>query len=113
MADVKQVLRDLNIESEGSKSPDGSYVIDIPDVDTFSKYYSILDKNKEVEELVDTSLLTLHDIRLSYLYKEFMITLISDNDQDSYKIVIKPLSQKQIAELGDEEDEEEEETEDD
>ena len=105
---VEQALKEIgiNLGSKPSKSTDGSYVVDIPNIDVFAKYYSLLDRNADVQEEVETSLLTLHDIRLSYLYKEMLITLMSDNDQDLYKMVIKPLTQAQLAQYAEEDEDE-------
>ena len=109
MSNIENILNELGIKEKYSRSSDGSIVIDIPNVDEFGRYYSKLDKNKDVEELSDTSLLTIHDIRLSYLYKDTLITLLSDNDQDLYQLVIKPLIESQLAKYNDDEEEEEEE----
>lgn len=93
---IEQLLRNLGITQTATKSKNGTYVIDIADMDEFGRYYSLLDRNKEVEEISDTSLLTIHNISLDYLYKKYQLSLISDNDQDSYRLVIIPLSDKDL-----------------
>lgn len=100
MADIKQILKELKVpESEISKSFDNSYVVDIADMDEFGKYYSALDNNRDVAEMTENSLLTLHGISLNYLYKNYQVSLISDNDQDTYKMVITSLSKKDIEKI--------------
>ena len=112
MDDIKTILSELGINHEATKSKDGTYVIDVEDMDEFGKYYSLLDRNDEVEELDETSLMTIHNISLNYLYKNYQFSLISDNDQDSYKLVITLLSKEQIAKIEAEAEEDEENTED-
>lgn len=100
MADIKQILKELKVpESEISKSFDNSYVVDIADMDEFGKYYSALDNNRDVAEMTENSLLTLHGISLNYLYKNYQVSLISDNDQDTYKMVITSLSRQDIEKI--------------
>lgn len=85
---MESVLRKLNIYLEGSYSKDGSYVVDIYDSDDFGRIYSLLDNNKNVEELNDNSLLNQHSANISYLYDDYQLTLIADFDEDLYKLVV-------------------------
>ena len=68
MTDIKPILRELNIYDEATKASNNAYVIDIPNADEFGKYYSLLDKNKKVRELSDTSVMTIHNIIINYIY---------------------------------------------
>ncbi len=85
---MEKLLRELNIYLEGSYSKDGSYVVDIYDSDDFGRVYSLLDNNKNVEELDDSSLLNQHSANISYLYDDYQLTLIADFDEDLYKLVV-------------------------
>ena len=85
---IKDVLNDLNIRFDGDFSRDGSYVVDLFDSDQFGKVYSILDKNKDVENLEDSSSLTVHSANISYLYDDYQLNLIADFDENLYKLVI-------------------------
>lgn len=85
---MESVLRELDIYLEGSYSKDGSYVIDIYDSDDFGRIYSLLDNNKNVEELDDSSLLNQHSANISYLYDDYQLTLVADFDEDLYKLVV-------------------------
>ena len=109
MKDIKPLLRELNIYDEAVKSSNNSYVIDLVDSEEFGKYYSLLDKNPKVTELSDTSLITLHDIVINYIYKNYQLSLLSDDDQNNYRLVITELSKRDMSKI----DNEEEETEDD
>jgi hypothetical protein len=85
---VEKLLRELNIYLEGSYSKDGSYIVDIYDSDDFGRIYSLLDNNRNVEELESSSLLNTHSANISYLYDDYQLTLIADFDEDLYKLVI-------------------------
>lgn len=85
---IKDALNDLNIRFDGEFSRDGSYVVDLFDSDQFGKVYSILDKNKDVESMEDSSSLTVHSANISYLYGDYQLNLIADFDENLYKLVI-------------------------
>ena len=84
---IRKVLQELGIEERGNYSKDDSYVIDLPDSDTFGKIYSKLDKNDDVEYLEDNSLLTVNNASMYYRYDDVQITLIADFLNDEYKVV--------------------------
>ena len=86
--EVKDVLDDLGIKASIQKSTGNAYVIDLSDSDDFGRYYSLLEKADGVEELSESSLLTLHNASLAYVYNDYQLTLIADYDQDTYKLVI-------------------------
>ena len=104
MKDIKPLLRELNIYDEAIETNNNAYVIDISNSDEFGKYYSLLDKNSKVKELTETSVVTLHNIIINYLYKNYQISLISDDDQNSYRLVITQLSKRDLEEIDDEEE---------
>ena len=85
---IRDVLRDLGIAFDGEYSKDGSYIIDLYDSDQFGKIYSLLEKNKDVENLEDLSTLTIHNSNIAYLYDDYELNLIADFDQNLYKLVI-------------------------
>lgn len=103
MEDVKSILRKFNLVGEPVKSGN-SYVVDIPNMEEFGKFYSALDNSRDVEELTENSLLTLHDISLNYLYKNYQISLLADNDQDTYRMVITELSRSDLEKIEAEDD---------
>ena len=85
---VKDVLRKIGIVFDGEYSKDGSYVIDLFDSNQYGKVFSLLDKNPDVEDLEDSSTLTLNNANISYLYDDYQLNLIADFDQDLYKLVV-------------------------
>ena len=86
---IEQLIKKLGIDKVGEYSKDNSYVIDLDSSEDFGKMYSILDRNEELEYLEDYSLLTVDNSSLLYNYNDaFQIALISDFNNDSYKIVV-------------------------
>lgn len=86
---IEQLIKKLGINKVGEYSKDNSYVIDLDSSEDFGKMYSILDRNEELEYLEDYSLLTVDNSSLLYNYNDaFQIALISDFNNDSYKIVV-------------------------
>lgn len=85
---MESLLRKLNIYLDGSYSKDGSYIVDIYDSDDFGRIYSLLDNNKDVEELADSSSINMHNANVTYIYDDYQLALIADFDEDLYKLVI-------------------------
>lgn len=85
---MEDALRQLGITKEGTYSRDGSYVISLDNSDEFSRYYSRLDNNDDVEELSDSSQLTLHDANVIYKYGEYQLSLQGNFDTDEYKLAM-------------------------
>lgn len=85
---MESVLRELNIYLDGDYAKDGSFVVDIYDSDDFGRIYSLLDNNKDVEELSESSLLNQRSANVLYLYDDYQITLVADFDEDLYKLVV-------------------------
>ncbi len=86
---MEEFLRGLGITEKGSTTEDGSYVIDIPDSNTYGKYLSKLDRSTEVEEDTESSQVTEDVGSIQYVNDDFTITLLSDFDQDTYKLTIR------------------------
>lgn len=86
---ITDILDELGINSRGTYSRDGSYVIDLEDnSNAFGKVYSILDKNAEADDMEENTLLTVDNASMYYRYKGFMINIIADFRNDHYKVVI-------------------------
>lgn len=101
---MEEVLVELGINKPGEYGRNNTYVVDIDNSDEFGKIYSILDKNDEVEQNEENSLLTLHNASIYYLYGEYQINLIGDFDANQYRLVLTEL----VEEIAEEEIEEEE-----
>ena len=85
---MNDLLREFGLALEGEYTKDGSYIVDIYDSNEFGRVYSALENGKNVEELYDNSLLTVHNASISYLYGDYQLNLIADFDEELYKLVI-------------------------
>lgn len=88
---MEELLRKLNIYDKPVKSKDNTYVIDIMDSDDYARYYSKLDKSEELEELDDSSQITLDNSSIQYesIDGRFNLTLLADFEGDKYSLVIR------------------------
>lgn len=85
---MNEVLKELGIFEDGEYTNSGAYEVTIDDSDTYGKYYSKLNKNPDVEEMEDNALLTFNEGRVLYRYKEYLLDLQGDFNNDIYKLVI-------------------------
>lgn len=84
---MEELLKSIGIEAKGEYTKNGSYVVDIKDYDEYGKYYSLLEKS-ELEEVQDTSQITLHTTNVTYANDDYQVVLQADLDEDLYKIVV-------------------------
>ena len=90
---MKNMLNEIGIYADGEFNKNGAYVIDIEDFEQFGKYYSLIDKHTDTEELSDSTISTIHNISCLYTYKdEFQLNLLADFDNDEYKLVVMNIS---------------------
>ena len=89
---MEEFLKSLGIKEKGHSSDNKSYVVDIANSDTWGKYYSILSKSEELDELEESSLLTSHNASITFAYESedanYQLNLIADYDNDAYKLVV-------------------------
>ena len=85
---MEELLKKIGITNKGEYTKDGSYVVDIIDYDTYGKFYSLLEKSDLVEEVQDTSQITLHTTNVTYASEDYQVVLQADLDEDLYKLVV-------------------------
>lgn len=88
---IERILDDLEIYYDGVWGKNSSYVIDLLNDQEWGKIYSILETNDDMEELEESTLLTVHNANLIYEYKgEYQFILSADFDNnDSYRLTIR------------------------
>jgi hypothetical protein len=86
---MKELLSKLGLSETGDYGKDNVYTVDLKDSDEYGKVYSKLDKSEEFYEIEDSSLLTIHNSSIVYENDKYEVILISDFDQDTYKLTIK------------------------
>ena len=84
---MEELLKSIGITDKGEYSKTGSYVLDIPTYDDYSKYYSLLEKS-DFNEVQDTAQITFHTTNVTYDAGEYQIVLQADLDEDIYKLVV-------------------------
>jgi hypothetical protein len=86
---LEKFLSSIGIDQVGHYTKSNVYIIDIEDSDEYGKIYSRLDKCEELVEDEDSSTLTIHTSNIVFESEDYQFTLISDFDQDTYKLVCK------------------------
>ena len=84
---MEELLKTVGIDAPGEYTEDGNYVVDIVDYDQYGRYFNILEKS-ELEEVPDTSQLTIHTTNITFANDDYQITLQADLDEDLYKLVV-------------------------
>ena len=88
---LEELLNELKINSRGSYSQDGSYVIDITNSDKWGAFYQRLEDTDLLDLQEESSLLTEEEASLMYTNDDFVFTLMADFNENIYKLVIKEL----------------------
>ena len=84
---MDELLSKIGITAKGEYSKTGAYVVDIKDYDEYSKYFSLLEKS-ELEEVQDTSQITIHTTNVTFASDDYQVVLQADLDEDMYKLVV-------------------------
>lgn len=85
---MEELLSKIGITETGEYTKNGAYVVDIRDYDEYSKYFSLLEKSEDLEEVQDTAQITIHTTNVTFTSDKFQIVLQADLDEDLYKMVV-------------------------
>lgn len=88
---MEEFLDALNISSNGDYDSDGNLVIELRDADEFAKTYSKLDRSNLVDEDEESSVISLDNGSIQFIGDDYIITLLSNDDADEYKLTIKSI----------------------
>lgn len=91
---MKELLRKIGITEAGYFSLNNNYVIDFDNSDEYNKAFSKLDRTDLVEENDDTSVINMSVSNIMYSNNDFSLNLIADFDNDTYKLVVTDLKEK-------------------
>lgn len=86
---MNEFLKELGINKTAVKGSGNIYTVDIENSDEYGKIYSILDKSKLVDEIPDSSQMTYETASIQFEGDDYLITLLADFDEDTYKMTIK------------------------
>jgi hypothetical protein len=84
---LEELLKSVGITEKGTYTKNGSYVVDIKDYNEYGRYFSLLEKS-ELEEVQDTSQITIHTTNVTFANDDYQIILQADLDEDLYKLVV-------------------------
>lgn len=84
---MEELLKKIGITEKGEYTKTGAYVVDIKDYNTYGKYFSLLEKS-DLEEVQDTSQITIHTTNVTYAADDYQIVLQADLDEDMYKLIV-------------------------
>lgn len=84
---MEELLTSIGITEKGEYTNRGAYVVDIKDYNTYGKYFSLLEKS-DLEEVQDTSQITIHTTNVTYANDDYQVVLQADLDEDLYKLVV-------------------------
>lgn len=84
---MEELLKSIGITAKGEYTNNGSYVVDITDYDEYGRYYSLLEKS-DLQEVQDTSQITLHTTNVTYTDDTYQVILQADLDEDLYKVIV-------------------------
>lgn len=85
---MKELLKQIGITEPGYFDEDGNYVIDFDNSNQMNKAFIKLEKSNLVEENENSSVINLQVSNILYVSDRFSLNLISDFDQDQYKLVV-------------------------
>ena len=86
---MEEFLKELGIDKEPTKAEDGTLVIEIANSNEYAKYYSLLENSDLVDEDESSSQLTLEASSIQYVGDNYVITLMSNLEADTYQLTIK------------------------
>jgi hypothetical protein len=84
---MEELLSSIGITEKGEYTKTGAYVVDIKDYDEYGKYFSLLEKS-DLDEVQDTSQITIHTTNVTFANDDYQIILQADLDEDLYKLVV-------------------------
>ena len=84
---MEELLKKIGITATGEYTKDGAYVVDIKDYNEYGKYFSLLEKS-DLDEVQDTSQITVHTTNITYASDKYQVVLQADLDEDLYKLVV-------------------------
>ena len=89
---IEELLEEIGIDNIGTYGKDGSYIIDIEDDVEFGSIYSTLEDSYLLDSIPENTLLTDHNASIQYQYEDqYLLNLIADFDEDSYKLTVKEI----------------------
>lgn len=88
---VEELLKELGINKTPEKVKDNEYVIKLDDSKELGQIYTKLDNSTLLNEVDESSTITLIGVNIDFLNDDFYLSLVSDFEADDYRLVIKEI----------------------
>lgn len=88
---MEDFLNEIGITANLQKTDNNTYTMDIPNSNAYGKIYSKLDNSDLVEEDIESSQITYDNSSIQFTSDDYLITLLADFNEDTYKLTIKTL----------------------
>lgn len=86
---MKELLNKIGITKAGHFDNSGEYIIEFENDAEYNKAFSKLDRTELVEENPDGGAIALNTSIIVYTNDDFTLQLVSDFDNDNYKLIVK------------------------
>lgn len=93
---MEEFVKNLGIKYKGNYSAEGdSYVIDLPDSDTYGMIYMLLENSNIIDLLDENQLVTEEGSSLLYqaIDEPYLVNLLADWQSDKYQLVINDMGE--------------------
>lgn len=88
---IEELLKELGIDKTPEKVKDNEYVIKLDDSKELGQIYTKLDNSTLLNEVDESSTITLIGVNIDFLNDDFYLSLVSDFEADDYRLVIKEI----------------------
>lgn len=88
---MEDFLNEIGITANLQKTDNNTYTMDISNSNAYGKIYSKLDNSDLVEEDIESSQITYNNSSIQFTSDDYLITLLADFNEDTYKLTIKTL----------------------
>lgn len=90
---MKELLKQIGILDPGYFDANDNYIIDFESSDDYNKAFSKLDRSTLVKENEGSSFINTATSNVMYMNQNFILNMIADFDNDTYKLVITQLKE--------------------
>ena len=88
---MEEFLKQLGIDSKSGTYKNDLYIVDIDNSNDYGKIYSKLERSDLVDEVADNSQVMYESASIQFEGENYLITLLADFENDTYKMTIKEI----------------------
>lgn len=90
---MKELLKQIGILDPGYFDANNNYIIDFETSDEYNRAFSKLDRSSQVKENEGSSFINTATSNVMYTNQDFVLNMIADFDNDTYKLVVTQLKE--------------------